>query len=297
MADSQYSEGYVYHFDCTKNEVDSKTLITSLSTFTEIIEQINEDFGIGKKIEIRVKPFQAGSFDIPLDLIQVTIAGILSEHSNSIPEIIKIYIELLKLKLNLKGDEPQKTEEIDAGIKVTNTTGDVTIVDKRTINIFTNNEQVHSSIERQFERLNEDASIKEVQLRSQENEPLVSIKRDDFKTLLPHKELIDINSIKEESDLILEKASLNIFKVVFGENYKWEFFYKDHKISAKILDKEFNSRILAGERFANGDVLQVDLHIVRIFDKISNTFVNKSYEILKVEKHIPREEQHILELE
>ncbi len=123
----------------------------------------------------------------------------------------------------------------------------------------------------------------------------MSVPRNEFKNLTSRQNQdimpIDVVEIEDSKPPTVEKASLNIFKVVFDSNHKWEFFYKGNKIAARIKDTDFINKSLSGERFANGDVLEVDLRINRVFDKVSNTFVNKSYEIIEVHKHIPREDQ------
>lgn len=291
MIEQISSDNFLFHFGCKENEVNSKTLAATLLAFTEIIEEINRDLITGKSIEVRIKPFQAGSFDVPFDIIEGAIAGVLSEHAFSIPEIIKIYVELIRLKLNLKGEKPEKYKEIDTGIEISNNSGNITIVDKRTFNIYNKNDRVHNAFERQFDRLNYDPAIDDVELRSKTNESLIAVKREEFMSLLLRDYPTAVMIAQDAQADIVEDVFLNIFKIVFDANHKWEFFYKGNKIAAKIMDKEFTNKILSGERFANGDILRVQLRLKRTFDKIANTFVNKSFEIIKVEEHIPRKDQ------
>jgi len=103
--------------------------------------------------------------------------------------------------------------------------------------------------------------------------------------------------IEENQRIILEIASLNIFKVVFEENYVWEFYYKGNKIKAQILDKNFFSKIDNGESFAKGDILKVELQINQIYEPTVKTFINKSYKINRVIQHEPRGEQQKLRLD
>ncbi|MDP3112102.1 MAG: hypothetical protein Q8M71_08380 [Thermodesulfovibrionales bacterium] len=292
MKEAQYADSFSLHFGCKDNAVDSKTLVASLTAFTEIIEQVNEEIGTRKEIEVRVKPFVEGSFDIPFDLIEVAVAGVLSSGNVShIPEIIKIFVELVKLKLSLKGEEPKQLEEISAGVQVTTNDGNVTVVDKRTINIYQNNTIVDSSFENHFRRLADDETIDDFQLRDKQSRALVSVKREEFKNIVgqPEKELIA--ETMDRTDSIIENVKLSVYKIVFDNKSKWEFYYRGNKIPAKILDNDFNNRAISGESFANGDMLEVELRINRVFDKIANIFVNKSYEITRVDRHIPREEQ------
>lgn len=75
----------------------------------------------------------------------------------------------------------------------------------------------------------------------------------------------------------------------FRENYKWEFFFQGVKIYALVKDDFFFKKIEKGEiAFRSGDRLSVDLEIEQIFNEAANTFVNDSYNIIKVIDHKPR---------
>ncbi len=89
---------------------------------------------------------------------------------------------------------------------------------------------------------------------------------------------------------------MHTLKIVFEEKYKWEFYYKNHKITAKIDDAEFFKKINSGEKFGKGDVLRVELEIFQIKDEVADVFVNHSYRILKVIEHRPRQQQREFDL-
>jgi hypothetical protein len=102
----------------------------------------------------------------------------------------------------------------------------------------------------------------------------------------------EIRDIPDENKRIVEELTkLHIFKLVWDKDRKWEFLYRGIKISAPIADESFFKLIDKGEHFAKGDSLEVDLHITQIFDNSVNTFINESYLIKKVRKHIRRAEQ------
>ncbi len=56
-------------------------------------------------------------------------------------------------------------------------------------------------------------------------------------------------------------------------------------------DKECHLRVERGESFAKGDIPSVTLVIHQKLDPTLNTYVNKSYDIIRVSAHIPRSEQ------
>lgn len=105
--------------------------------------------------------------------------------------------------------------------------------------------------------------------------------------------------MEDKTDNIVEKAAmLNIVRLSFDKNQKWEFYYEGNKISAKISeDDDFLKRIDNGEQFAKGDSLEVVLEIRQEFDKSVNTFVNKAYKVLRIIDHIPRPSQSKMDFE
>ena len=84
---------------------------------------------------------------------------------------------------------------------------------------------------------------------------------------------------------------LNIVRLSFDKSQKWEFYYDGNKITAKINDVDFLLKIDSGETFAKGDSLEVELEILQEFDQTVNTYVNKSYKINRIIRHIPRPPQ------
>ncbi|MBK9247780.1 MAG: hypothetical protein IPM69_06595 [Ignavibacteria bacterium] len=88
-----------------------------------------------------------------------------------------------------------------------------------------------------------------------------------------------------------EAASLNIVRLSFEENLKWDLYYRGIKISARIIDPSFYLRIDNGEAFSKGDVLEVELQINQYFDDAVNTFITKSYQVNTINRHILRNEQ------
>jgi small subunit ribosomal protein S13 len=50
------------------------------------------------------------------------------------------------------------------------------------------------------------------------------------------------------------------------------------------------------ESLSKGDGLEVSLQITQRWDDSANTYVNKSYQVIKIARHIPRNEQGKLDL-
>ena len=97
--------------------------------------------------------------------------------------------------------------------------------------------------------------------------------------------------LSEGERVLTEAATLNIVRLSFEEALKWDFYYKGNKISAKIKDPNFYELIDKGESFAKGDILEVELQIVQKWDESVNTYVNKSYHINRITRHLKRGEE------
>ncbi len=54
---------------------------------------------------------------------------------------------------------------------------------------------------------------------------------------------------------------------------------------------DFYEAINKGEKFAKGDQLEAELEIRQILDETVNAYINKSYKISRILRHIPRPEQ------
>ena len=84
---------------------------------------------------------------------------------------------------------------------------------------------------------------------------------------------------------------LSIVRQSFEKDKSCDFIHDNRPITAYIADDGFWEMIDRGERFAKGDKLFVDLERSQEYDKSLDTFVDKSYKVLKVNQHIPRPEQ------
>ncbi len=97
--------------------------------------------------------------------------------------------------------------------------------------------------------------------------------------------------VRDGERKLTEAATVNIVRVSFEENLKWDFYYRGIKISAKIADPKFYELIDKGEAFARGDILEVELQISQKFDESVNTYVTRSYQVNKIVRHLSRNEQ------
>lgn len=277
-------------FDGEQHQIDANILINNLIHTTTIIQEINRNLDSGKKIEINVKALQKGSFLIHIGLDETTIDSLKNlltkENVEVAGKIIGAFVGLIKIRQFLKGKTPKKLEENNGKVKIENNSGQVIYVENFVQNLYQNNPIINDALSQSFETLENDNSITGYEVTDKDEKPLVRINRDEFDCMSTKSEIT-----LEGERIIKTAANLNIIRPSFDEKLKSDFYYKGNKISTKINDPEFYQKIDKGEKFSKGDILEVELEILQVFDKAVNTHVNKSYKVNKVLNHIPRDEQ------
>lgn len=278
-------------FDGQLHQVDVNTLISSLVNFSTILQEINSEINSGSKIDVKIRALAKGSFKIDhvLSFPESKEGEIPIMNSEQIKmkldNIVEITKDLLELKKEFKGEIIEGTEQEDT-IQILTDKGDIKFVNKTSIKIYNSNQEVQNAITNQFKALENEPAIEDFEIRDEKDEILLKIEKDKFKDMSSK---VDILTDRERKLTI--KASLVVFKIVVEKGYQWEFFFKGNRIKAYISDDTFFKRIDNGQPFAKGDRLEVQLEITQVFDETLNAFINKSFEVKKVENHIPRSKQ------
>ena len=140
-----------------------------------------------------------------------------------------------------------------------------------------------------FDVLNNDPAITGFEITDKNEKPFIRVDKSEFVEMAQKSE-----EIEEGERRIVEAATVNIVRVSFEENLKWDFYYRGIKISAKIADPNFYELIDKGEAFAKGDILEIELQINQRFEEGVNTYVTKSYQVNKIVRHLSRNEQQKL---
>ncbi|GAB4363445.1 MAG: hypothetical protein Kow0042_01370 [Calditrichia bacterium] len=278
------------------HQIDLNTLINSLSQMSSLIQEVNSELNIEynfqRIVEIKVRAFQAGSFAVHLDLVSrqpETLAKyFVKEDHQSSAAIISSLVELINLKNFLKGRKPEKVELQKGGrVLVVQGNGKQMNVGKRVFTMYANNSAINEALNRNFEALERDSEIKGFEILGGDDRSHLKISPEEFKGLARTNQIL----IEDSRVAVIPGARLSVFKIVFHDKYKWQFYYKGIKISATINDDYFFKQIDEGMKFSKGDTLICELQINKVFDRTINTYVNSSYQINKVIEHIPRPEQ------
>ncbi len=283
-------------FDGQQHQIDANVLISSLIHTTTIIQEANKYLDSGKKIEIKVKALEKGSFLINIELLETSLdalKNIFTRENVFVAEaVIGILAGLITIKKFLKGKKPKSVDKQENKTKIVNQNGDVITIESVTFNIYETNSVVNDALSQNFEVLDNDPAITGFELTDKDEKPIVRVDKEDFPSLFVKSE-----DILEDERILKEAATLNIVRLSFEESLKWEFYYRGNRIAAKIKDPDFQERIDKGEHFAKGDILEVELQINQKWDTAVNTFINKSYQVNKIVRHVLRSEQQSFKFE
>lgn len=276
-------------FDGQKHQVDAQILISSLIHTTTVVQELNKHFNTGKKIEIKVNALEKGSFLIHLELLETVfdeIKNLLTKENLLFASgIVGGLVGLIELKKHLKGKTPKETRIEGNTIIIINETNNILNINSDIYNIYNTNIVINDALSQNFDIIDNDPAITAFEITDKNEKPYVRVDKADFKDLTLKSEQINDNNKS-----IIELTRLNILRLSFEENLKWDFYYRGNKISAKISDPNFQELINNGEAFAKGNVLEVELQINQIFDESVNTFINKSYQVNRIIKHHKRED-------
>jgi hypothetical protein len=291
----KYMDDLKIKFDGQAHSIDANTLINSLLHFTTIAQAVNAELAPDKKVEIKITAFEEGSFLVHI-LLQTNFFQAVSElftadNMKIAGSIATGITGIYKLAKELKGQKPKSVEveskNGDHQVRIENVKGDVFYIDHRVYNTYANKPEVQEALKREFETLENDPNISGFELLDKNNKPLVQIGRDEFNAISNN----DDEPMAPDERNETRTGMLSIHTLSFDRKVKWSFYYEGNRISAKIGDDVFVEQIDKGEKFAKGDSLEAEIEVRQQYDKTVNAYINKSYKVLKILRHIPRSEQ------
>lgn len=278
------TETLTVKFDGQSHQVDVQTFVYSVLNFTTVIREANKKNG-GDVLNINIKAPEKGSLLVDIVTNAINNPSLLS--GTTILASTFVIVEGLyrlhnfisgKVVKEVKGNSGTTTITLDDGAALT--------IAENVYNIYNTTPAIPDSISKNFAALSEDPAVKNFEVIKSGGEKMISVPKEDYGRLAIKQQIE-----AENSRLIVEAATLYIYKVVFEKtDRKWEFYYSGNKISANIADENFFNLIDRGEPFAKGDQLKVDLQVNQILDESVGTYVNHSYAVIKVHEHIKRSE-------
>lgn len=290
--------GFKIKFEGVSHDIDANVLINYLIQTTTIIHEINRSLDSGKKIEVRIKALEKGSFLVDIELIESisqTFKNLFTKDNLSTAgTIIGSMAGVFEIFKFLKGDKANKKDVDGDNVEIENKEGTTIVVKNSTFNLYDQNPTIKNALKKSIETLHEDESVSGFEISDNKGDKLVDYNREDIEIISEH---IHQEKISEEDDIVnadrivYVSAKLSIIRISFDKKLKSNFYYNGNKIQAQIDDDEFYKKIDQGENFSKGDVLEVYMEVRKSYDHSVDTYVNKSYGINKVTNHIRRGEQ------
>jgi hypothetical protein len=268
-------------YDGNLNEIDADTFFYSIIPFTAAIQEIERNLNPDVKLKISIRAPERGSFVLQLLFEQSFLEGLFSDPSITTMEtVIGIISGILNIRKFLHGDKPANVSQSGNQVIIVNGNGNTITVDSRTY-LNASNGSVSEPIDKMFGALNKDNSISKFEVKkNMTEEPLLKVERSEFSEVAKNFPILD-NMIAKQT----VNETLIIFKMVFEEKYKWEFYRNEQKINAYIEDESFYKRINSHEEFGKGDRLDVEMEITKIYDDTLKTYIPRSYIIKKIRAH------------
>ncbi len=270
-------------------EIDVHTLTASLLNVNDALTEINREMKTNKPIQLNVRTYKPGSFDVYLKLVADAAvigqaAGLFSSDSVSVAEtIIAGFSSMLNLKKILKGDKPESLQTIEGNKYEFHTKkGDTFIIEKMYGDIMMGNEFVNQKIDNVFKYVNQNPEIDSLEITDYKKGQLFIADRKDFKVMSKPNPIYEMPT-ENTRFLPIENARLSVYNIIFDDARQWEFFYEGHKIPVKIKDEAWLKRVMKREfRFGSGDVLICDMQIFQVLNEIAQAYENKRYEVITV---------------
>jgi hypothetical protein len=294
---NEQGNNFKLKFDGQQHQIDANVLISSLIHTTSIIQEVNNYLNAGKKIEIKVKALEKGSFLVNIELLETSLDALKNiftkEHIEIAASLVAIFVGLIEVKKFLKGKKPKDIDKKESKTTITNQNGDIITIDNLTFNLYEKSPIVNDALSQNFEVINNDPAITGFEVTDKDEKTIVRVEKEEFPDMFFKSE----EEILEGERIRTESATLNIVRLSFEKSLKWEFYHRGNRITARIKDPSFQERIDKGEQFAKGDVLEVELQINQKWELSVNTYINKSYQVNKIIRHILRDEQQKFKFE
>lgn len=262
-----------------KDSIDLDTLMSSLSgaakAYKATLSATYVDQGV--EIGLNVKAFAPGSVEVLLESV-VSAAPVIAPMLPNVISSTKTFLEIVKLKKELKGKTPRSVELEGQTTKITNHDGEIHYHDSTVFNVYLNNPQIDAGLTSMFTALKGSdrpaVSFGTAQERVQIDESDYEAMNTAVVDELAEAEYQKIESIVEEQ-LLLKSPD-------FIGDAKWDFYFDKKVIHATIDDNTFMDSVRKGEiKLFAGVKIPVRMKIEVFLNEKLET-VKKKYTILEV---------------
>lgn len=276
------------------------TLVESLTTFDELLAEVNRELDTGKDVTLAVKAHRPGSFEVLLQILPDTT--LLDEAVHFLNpanlEIAKVILAVttgaFKLKKYLKGKKPRRvTPTTGNNIAIENADGNTMEFDQRVVKIAENATFDNCTINI-FAQLDAVSGAQGLTISDDKREVQFQVKRDDsdgYKAMKKPNPMIPDDEV-EKQDIPVAKASLEYYDSTIAENKKWHFRYQGNVIKADFQDDNFINDWNEGKvNFVVGCKLVADIILHQEYSNAEQTFITKGCTIVDVLRVVPNQYQ------
>lgn len=250
-----------------EDEIDILELSDFLSDTYEVFKDVASYYGKDYYFKMNFSKAEKGSIKVFLSAIAPLLPNIF-ENGVTALTTIKTAFEVIKIIKDLKGEKPKKIDFEKNSIE--NNYGEVNFYSANSINIYYT-KPVEKKVKKSFADISEREGIKYELI---EEGISVEMRQNEIKEIVNKLEVEET----EETDILYENIEINLFKVPFQGNSKWDIIYNDKKIKVSVWDKEFLKKLHAGEIFLSAqDIFIVDMREIKEKNKTK-------YYILKVQE-------------
>lgn len=282
----EYEEEIVFHFGGERKKINAYTLASSLVSLADAIKEANSIVNPGYEVEVLVEAFGEGSFRAK---VKTAYKGLNNLFNSARLEAIAIGIITSFIYQHTLAPDTEVKVIVDE-TQVIIEQGDKKIIVPKNVyeaqKEVEKSEKFQKSISKTFEAVEKDPEVTGFGFTKTINDetPDILVPRERFSLLSSPIEVDEPQrEIKEVAELQIKRAILEKSK------RKWEFIWRGIKISAPVIDEIFYSDFFAHKiTVAPGDSLEAVLKIYQSKDEDTGIYTNSKYEVIEVQKHIPR---------
>lgn len=288
-----FEDSFVIHFGGEFERINAYTLASALVGVADAAKAANALINPGYEIEVVVEALGRGSFRARVRAVYKEAGNLFTR--DNLKAVVLGVIAAFVYERTLAPDR-------DVTVNVTATEvvieqGDTRIVVPREVHDakaeVEDVPEFRQGIGRVVKAAEDDPAIDDIGLATEDqDEPPIKVPRERFPMIAePLPRYAELREVEEITTVRIIRAILERSK------RRWEFVWRGVRISAPVTDQAFYDDFFAHRiTIAPGDALEVRLKVRQSLTQDIGVYINDSYEIVEVLKHIPRAEQDNLEL-
>ena len=224
-----------------KDEIDAETLSSSLNGVIKTIKSITSNEYPDTHTKLKITNLGRGSFEITLSTI-IYYAPALLQIANMSLNVVNTYLDYIKIKRHLHGQQPKKIIYQNNNAKIINQDNGTLVENVYITKIYFGNYAFDNSIADTFNPLVKDEDRTGLQIQY-DNKVKINIPKDEFNNMSTS--VIEKDKDYQKKGNTIENIELALKKPDLLGDSKWSFIF-DKIIEAEMEDKEFLDRVHSG---------------------------------------------------